>query len=406
MTVDTGYPLQQALPADVLAGGNAAWSRYRQYPVFSWPWLKGRSLLFIGVIAPLALLAGVVATVNLRDYGAGLLMFALQFAAFTLMATTGPALATWVRHRRWQEAHERRGVVVAVLLGIMVSFVVDYTASAKVVELVELQAGIAKPSRSPEVGPLAQRVALVANLGFLLLVYGLFGGGMALRAYFSERSRWLAHRQRLELDAARMQARDADLRLGVLQAQVEPHFLFNTLASVRALVRQEPAQAEATLDALSDFLRATIPRLREGEAVLHSTLGQQLDICTAYLAVMQVRMGGRLHYGVQCDQRLREQSFPPALLITLVENAIKHGIEPRPGEGRVEIAVERLDGRLQVQVSDDGAGFQPGPVAGLGLHNVRAQLAQRYGEHACLRLRSRPGSGVIAEVEVPWEPEA
>src|SRR5690606_16351596 len=147
--------------------------------------------------------------------------------------------------------------------------------------------------RPPDLGPVLGAVTVARNILALLVVYGLFGGGLALRAYFSERRRWEEHRHARELEAMAARVREADLRLGVLQAQVEPHFLFNTLASVRALVRQDPAQAEAALDALVAFLRTAIPRLRDDHRLL-STLGQQLDICTSYLAVMQVRTGGRL----------------------------------------------------------------------------------------------------------------
>ncbi|WP_146910358.1 sensor histidine kinase [Arenimonas daejeonensis] len=255
---------------------------------------------------------------------------------------------------------------------------------------------------APEIKP----VASVLRVILLATVYGLFGGGLALRAYFSEGRRFTDNRRRQELDALRTQKQQADLRLGLLQAQVEPHFLFNTLASVRALVRQDPAQAEATLDALVDHLRATIPKLRDGEAMLHSTLGQQLDICASYLALMKLRMGGRLSYAVEAEASLRQQAFPPLLLITLVENAIKHGIEPQPGPGRVEVRASVKGERLVVSVVDDGAGLQPGLGSGVGLANVRDQLATRFGDRATLSLRGLPGRGAVAEIQLPLEPAA
>jgi len=234
-----------------------------------------------------------------------------------------------------------------------------------------------------------------------VVIYGLFGGGLALRAYFSEHRRWDEHHHVRELNALESRVHEADLRLGVLQAQVEPHFLFNTLASVRALVRQDPAQAEATLDALVDFLRATIPKLRDDRG-LHATLGQQLALCSSYLALMQVRMGGRLTYDVRADEVLRAAPFPPSLLITLVENAIKHGIEPRSGPGRIEIDAVRDGDTLRVQVRDDGAGLQPGLSTGVGLANVREQLAARYGARAAFVLSpAAEGRGVCAEIRVP-----
>ena len=396
------YPLRQKLPAEVLVGGNAVWSRYRQYPVFGLRWLLGRSLLFCGVIAVVAAFIGAGTGVALQDPGIAIRVGITQFIAFSLMATLGPALATAVRHRGWPVAWERKAVVVAVLAGMVLSFFVDRVASSYIDQLVKPElaaAGLAvKP---PVLSPVVKAIGLAINVAALVVIYGLFGGGLALRAYFSEHRRWDEHHHVRELNALESRVHEADLRLGVLQAQVEPHFLFNTLASVRALVRQDPAQAEATLDALVDFLRATIPKLREDRG-LHATLGQQLDLCGSYLALMQVRMGGRLTYDVRVDEALRAAPFPPSLLITLVENAIKHGIEPRPGPGRIEIDAVREGDALRVQVRDDGAGLQPGLSTGVGLANVREQLAARYGARAAFVLSpAAEGRGVCAEIRVP-----
>lgn len=396
------YPLRQKLPAEVLVGGNAVWSRYRQYPVFGLRWLLGRSLLFCSVIAVVAAFIGAGTGVALQDLGIAIRVGITQFIAFSLMATLGPALATAVRHRGWPVAWERKAVVVAVLAGMVLSFFVDRVASSYIDQLVKPElaaAGLAvKP---PVLSPVVKAIGLAINVAALVVIYGLFGGGLALRAYFSEHRRWDEHHHVRELNALESRVHEADLRLGVLQAQVEPHFLFNTLASVRALVRQDPAQAEATLDALVDFLRATIPKLREDRG-LHATLGQQLDLCSSYLALMQVRMGGRLTYDVRADQALRAAPFPPSLLITLVENAIKHGIEPRPGPGRIEIDAVRAGDALRVQVRDNGAGLQPGLSTGVGLANVREQLAARYGARAAFVLSpAAEGRGVCAEIRVP-----
>ena len=396
------YPLRQKLPAEVLVGGNAVWSRYRQYPVFGLRWLLGRSLLFCGVIAVVAAFIGMGTGVVAQDVGVAVKVAITEFVVFSSMATLGPALATAVRHRAWPLSRERKAVVIAVLIGMVLSFFIDRLGSSYIEQLIKPGLEAAGLSVNPPAPPpLVKAIGLAINVAALVVIYGLFGGGLALRAYFSEHRRWDEHHHVRELNALESRVHEADLRLGVLQAQVEPHFLFNTLASVRALVRQDPAQAEATLDALVDFLRATIPKLREDRG-LHATLGQQLDLCSSYLALMQVRMGGRLTYDVRADEALRAAPFPPSLLITLVENAIKHGIEPRPGPGRIEIDAVRDGDTLRVQVRDDGAGLQPGLSTGVGLANVREQLAARYGARAAFVLSpAAEGRGVCAEIRVP-----
>lgn len=119
--------------------------------------------------------------------------------------------------------------------------------------------------------------------------------------------------------------------------------------------------------------------------------------------MVALRTGGRLRYAIDLPDDLAEHSFPPSLQITLVENAVKHGVEPRPGPGGIHLSAASHQGRLQVSVSDDGAGLQPGLGSGTGLANVRAHLAQRYGGHARFQLTSRPGGGVVATLDLPME---
>ncbi len=196
------------------------------------------------------------------------------------------------------------------------------------------------------------------------------------------------------------------MQLTVLQAQVEPHFLFNTLASVHSLIRQDPERAEATVEALVDHLRATMPKLRAEMGGAHSTLQDQLDVCESYLKVMQIRMSPRLRYTIDVPASLRSHPFPGYMLISLVENAIKHGIEPSPSGGNIVVTAgieSRNDGRqLAVSVTDDGAGLQPGTGKGVGLENIRAQLAAMFGSDAALSVRGRTLSGVEATIRVPY----
>ncbi len=414
--------LNQALPDDVVVGGTFRIIAYRNYPVFSLPWLKKRSLLFGIVIAMFALPVVIGLGAVSQKIELGILSGLHFFVGFMVITTAGPALATWVRHRHWSISNEKRGVVLAVLIGMVASFFADQWSSAYVEkamaphltnQVVNINSkdsektpgniNVTKVRVSPEFEKAGRSPLIITtNIIFLILVYGALGGGLALRAYFSEQRRLAESRHKRELSAVRLQKDESDLRLGVLQAQIEPHFLFNTLASLRSLIKQDPDRAEITLDALVDHLRATIPKLREQQGVLHSTLGQQLDICGSYLTLMQVRMGSRLNYEINATPECRELDFPPLMLISLVENAIKHGLETKRGDGNIAITVEKsAENRLRVSVSDDGVGLKAGLGGGLGLENIRELLATRFGDKAALTITAGTEAGTIATIELP-----
>ena len=380
------YALDQPLPPSVVVGGSARLTRYRQYPVFSWPWLRGRSWLALALVSAWALLNGLGVGVGARSAGPGLQVFLHQFVAFMLMATVGPALATWVRHRRLPRTRETVALIGAILAGMVISVAVDFWASAKVAAAIAQAPALAQHEAALDLSTGAQRMTLIINSVIVLAIYALLGGGWALRAWFSERRRWDDSRKEQEISRLRMEKQQASLRLSALQARIEPHFLFNTLASVRALITTDPAAAEEMLDAITAYLRASIPQMRSDDGVLHSSLGQQLDLCASYLELMRLRLGERLQYAIEAEAQLRALPYPPLLLITLVENAIQHGIEPKPGPGRITLRAERDGQMLQVSVIDDGAGLRAGMGAGVGLANVREQLAAQFGQRARLKL--------------------
>ena len=399
---ETGYRLNERLPPDVVAGGaRGGPASYRSYPVFSLPWLIRRTLIFAPFAIGLAILSGLGNGIASNDWNAAGLIMLYSAAAFVTMVTVGPALATGVRYLHYSVTLERVLVAGAILLGLFISFGVDQIASEAVVHLVAVDV---KPV-SPPPNTASKELGMIFGLGFVALIYFLLGGGLAARAYYSEMDRWEASRRSRELGVLRAQKSEADTRLAVLQAQVEPHFLFNTLASVRSLVRQDPPRAETMIDALVDYLRVTIPQLRENTTELDSSLGRQLDICASYLKLMQVRMGQRLTFTIDANEEVRAQSFPPLMLISLVENAIKHGIEPKPGPGRISIRATNIrtdqGPHLEISVGDDGVGLTSGMGSGVGLANIREQLKARFNDRARLDLRNQPSGGVIATVSVP-----
>jgi len=209
-----------------------------------------------------------------------------------------------------------------------------------------------------------------------------------------------AHTQALafELERSEFERNALDARMRLLQAQVEPHFLFNTLANVRELVDSGSPQASAVLGNLIAYLRAAVPRLH-GSA---TTMGQEIELAHAYLEVMHMRMPDRLQFTLHADQAALPLNCPPMTLLTLVENAVRHGIDPNEEGGRIEVRVQVQNGRCRAQVIDTGAGLGQGAGGlGTGLTNLRERLQLAVGGDAQLRLSPLQPHGACAEVEFP-----
>jgi len=191
-----------------------------------------------------------------------------------------------------------------------------------------------------------------------------------------------------------------EARMEALQAQIEPHFLFNTLASIDQLILTDPPRASRMQQSLIRYLRSSMPQIRDGR---RPTLGQQVDLSAAYLEIMAVRMEGRLQPVINVSEGLKSAGFPSMMLQTLVENAIKHGLEPKPDGGKLEITAEVADGQLAVHVCDTGMGFMPKSESGVGLANIRERLAALYGGRAELIITVPPTGGTCATIKVPYE---
>jgi LytS/YehU family sensor histidine kinase len=200
------------------------------------------------------------------------------------------------------------------------------------------------------------------------------------------------------LERSELERQALDARLHLLQAQVAPHFLFNTLANVQALVDAGSPHASTVLRSLIAYLRAAVPVLDEPAA----TIERELQLVRPYLELMQMRMPDRLQYAMNVDPAALQVRCPPTTLLTLVENAVRHGIDPAEEGGRIDIDIERLGERCVVRVTDTGAGLHPsGSGLGTGLTTLRERLQLIFGDAAQLRLTSAAPRGVTVEVEMP-----
>jgi LytS/YehU family sensor histidine kinase len=230
------------------------------------------------------------------------------------------------------------------------------------------------------------------------MMFALIGSALFLLAERIHRLDSEVRQRRLtEAEQAR---RETEARLKLLQAQIEPHFLFNTLANVGSLIDSDPPRARQLLDRLNDWLRIALARTRNEQA----SLGDELALLENWLETLAVRFGSRLVWQIDVDAALRRLPFPPMLLQPLLENAVKHGIEPKLGGGRVRIVAWRDADRLHLEVNDDGGGLKAAastPGQGTGLDNVRARLAALYGDAGRLTLATNAAGGVTASLELP-----
>jgi hypothetical protein len=207
----------------------------------------------------------------------------------------------------------------------------------------------------------------------------------------------VAESKKREAEFHRMSQQVTEAKLSALQAQVEPHFLYNTLASVQALTEVDPSQANLMTGHLIQYLRNALPKMRESV----STVGQEIDLVRAYLNILQMRMGKRLSFEIDVPQELMDAPFPPLMLPSLVENAIKHGLEPQREGGSVHITASAEGDALRLRVSDTGRGFGDSLGSGVGLTNIRERLAALYGDKGKLTLEAAEPHGVVATIEVP-----
>jgi two-component sensor histidine kinase len=282
--------------------------------------------------------------------------------AFGLLERFPARLPSWLP--RW--VLQLIGVVVAVPAGALAAHAVSMA--------IDVNAAHDEP----------QMTALIA-----LLVEGLlFGPWIAFGAMLRQR----------DIFASELEREASEARLRLLQAQVKPHFLFNTLANVQALVDSGSPRASSVLRSLVAYLRAAVPRLQEST----TTIGQEVELVRAYLEVMHMRMPDRLQFELKVEESAAGLTCPPMTLLTLVENAVRHGIDPGEEGGRIDVEVSVRDGRCSVRVIDTGVGLRSsGRGLGSGLAALRQRLQLVFGEDAVVRLEGLQPRGACASLEFP-----
>jgi two-component system, LytTR family, sensor kinase len=234
------------------------------------------------------------------------------------------------------------------------------------------------------------------------IVYlGVLAAGFA-RDYFRRYEARNQEAARLQAEAAVLQARLAEAQLSALRMQLNPHFLFNTLHAISALVERDPAGVRRMIARLSELLRSTLDESAQAER----TAEQEMDFVARYLDIMKIRFQDRLEVVTELDPRARAALLPTLILQPLVENAVKHGVARVRKGGRIVVRVERAGDRLRLSVRDNGPGVDPGAEegGGVGLSNTRQRLQQMYGAGQDLRLTRLAEGGTLAEVEVPFRP--
>jgi hypothetical protein len=321
-----------------------------------------------------------------RPFDVWLESFVCELVSHAMVGVAILAAAVWVSHRfpaRGTRQYVAAAIAIVVATAIAV-FVLFNTSSGGIFD-------------EPWPGS-PRKMLMYATEVFR---YSLLGSVITCAwLYLRAEAEHAAAAEQVTIDAERMDREAAEARLQMLEAQIEPHFLFNTLAHVRRFYETDRDAGAHMMRHLKAYLSIALPQMREGTA----TLGREIDHVVAYLGIQQIRMGRRLAYDIDVPEELRDARLPPLMVLTLVENAVKHGLTPLPEGGRIDVRAKSAGGRLRIDVIDTGRGFAKSEGGGTGLANIRARLASTYGSAARFALALNQPIGVIATIELPFEP--
>jgi len=325
-------------------------------------------------------------------HGAGLpLVVALVIGILLWLGVTVIALAAWLQPQAWFSRPRAGKAFLMLTLGVtfggLAGFVVGHAIKHGGFQIGTLMAGFSKA-----LGTLLPAL-LISVLSLMLLIWLVASASRKAQA-----ARLATAQLKAERDSAARHAAEADLRL--LQAQIHPHFVFNTLATLQHWVDKRDERAGPLLRELTGFLRSSTEMLGRSSVPLRD----EVQAVQHYLAILQARLGARLQFAIDVDPQIATQQLPPGLLLTLVENAIEHGLEPKIGGGSLQVQAQRTPaGDWSLQVDDDGMGLSPSAQDDVGLGNLRQRLRHHFGPRAQFSLSARQQGGTRAQIH--FQPE-
>lgn len=372
-------------------------------PEGSWPLTRQEIALIIAFWMSLAALSAVNRLIDPRGMGLRLVSpvasIAFPFVEAAIWAALTPLI--FLLSSRYRIERQNWFVTIPLLffIGLFIAIVVDL-----VLDLVRIEFFPTTRRRGATFRPL-RGIGRLRFLNQLIVYFAVLAAGFA-REYFQRDQQRQREAERLQTESAQLQAQLASARLDALRMQINPHFLFNTLHAVSALVERDPSGVRKMIARLSDLLRYSVERRGPEEVPLRD----ELALLQEYLEIMEVRFQGRLQVVREIDRGVLDALVPNLILQPIAENALEHGVNRVTGEAVIEVSARRDGESLVVAISDNGPGLDEthrgGKKRGVGLANTRERLRYLYGDAASLSLTTRTEGGVVAEIRIPYHTPA
>ncbi|MFZ6691601.1 sensor histidine kinase [Undibacterium sp. SXout20W] len=403
-------PNDAPLAANIIRKEVFWYARAQQYPIFSVTWYKYRVLSYL-IPVVLLILFLLLMTQSIKNASSSWKIAVLVLAiSIVINLFLGRGLAVLVCRTKWSQQKMAIGVVLSIVFGFgLSSSLYFFSKGIEQKRIIEIQNN-GTNSANEEFEKLENSMekndfVYIPMLAFHFILYAWLAGFPDLWAYFKQQKTIKDALTEQQLEKYKIERNEAEMRLSLLASQIEPHFLFNTLSGVRSAILSDPQKGVAIIDHLAEYLRYTIPEIRHDGVTPQVRLANQFNAIRAYLGVIQHRIP-RLTFFTHYTETLSEQLIPPLMLISLVENAVKHGVELKKGPVHIEVNAKEIvvDSKayLQLIVSDNGLGFSNVTSGtGIGLTNIRERLRQLYGNEAVLLLTTNEEGGISASIRLP-----